>query len=126
MLLVDEKSTLRESLEQILGGEGYQIHVATNRLEAADQVRNHPIDLVVMNMLMPHAEAIGALIAIRSISPGLKIIAMSGENGDAAGHFLPLAKSLGASAILNHPFDAAKLIETTRHLLGAELQQLAS
>jgi CheY-like chemotaxis protein len=79
-----------------------------------------------MNMLMPHAEGIGALIAIRSIAPTMKIIAMSCENGDAAGHFLPLAKSLGASAILNHPFEPAKLIEITRSLLGVELHQMAS
>lgn len=126
MLLVDEKSALRESLEQALGAEGYHVHVANNRHEAAHQVRTHPIDLVIMNMLMPHAEGIGALIAIRSIAPTMKIIAMSGENGDAAGHFLPLAKSLGASAILNHPFEPANLIEVTRSLLGVELHQMAS
>ena len=125
VLLVDEASALRESIARSLTGEGFQVHIATNRHESAAVLRDHRIDLVVMNMLMPHAEGIGTLMAIRSIAPTMKIIAMPGESGDQAGHFLPLAKSLGASAILTHPLDHELLLKTVHGLLSQELHQMA-
>ncbi len=125
VLLVDQASEMRHAIERTLTANGYQVHIATNRHEAAAEVRENEIHLVVMNMLMPHAEGIGTLMAIRSISPTMKLIAMPGETGDQAGHFLPLAKSLGASAILTHPLDHELLLKTVRGLLSQELRQMA-
>lgn len=125
VLIVDEASPLRETLERMLGEEGFRVHVAGDRHRAAELVREHAIDLVLMNMLMPHAEGIGTIIAVRSVRPDLRIIAMSSGNGDAADHFLPLAKSLGASALLRDPLDREKLIDAIRTQLGEGLRQMA-
>lgn len=125
VLLVDQPSEMRHSIERTLVAEGYQVHIATNRHEAAAEVREKPIHLVVMNMLMPHAEGIGTLMAIRSIAATLKLVAMPGESGDQAGRFLPLAKSLGASAILPHPLDHELLLKTVHGLLSQDLHQMA-
>jgi two-component system response regulator MprA len=125
VLLVDQPSEMRLAIERTLAAEGYQVHIATNRHEAAAEVRENSIHLVIMNMLMPHAEGIGTLMAIRSLAPTMKLIAMPGESGDQAGHFLPLAKSLGASAILTHPLDHQLMLKTVRGLLAQDLHQMA-
>jgi DNA-binding NtrC family response regulator len=125
VLLVDQPSEMRLAIERTLAAEGYQVHIATNRHEAAAEVQENSIHLVIMNMLMPHAEGIGTLMAIRSLAPTMKLIAMPGESGDQAGHFLPLAKSLGASAILTHPLDHQLMLKTVRGLLAQDLHQMA-
>lgn len=126
VLIVDVESALRETLEEMLRSEGFRVHVAGDRHRAAELVREHPVDLVLMNMLMPHAEGIGTIIAVRSVRPELRIIAMSCGNGDAADHFLPLAKSLGASALLRDPLDREKLLDAIRGQLDGALRQMAS
>ena len=125
VLLVDAESSLRKTLETFLADEGYQLHTAENRQEAAEQVRSTSIDLVLMNMLMPHAEGIGTIIAVRSVCPEIKIIAMSGATNSDAGHFLPLAKSLGATALLPDALDHDKLLATIRSVLVQEMHQVA-
>ena len=39
VLLVDAESSLRKTLETFLADEGYQLHTAENRQEAAERVR---------------------------------------------------------------------------------------
>lgn len=126
VLIVDEASPFRETLESMLRSEGFLVHLAADRHQAAALVRDHAIDLVLMNMLMPHAEGIGTIIAVRSLRPEIRIIAMSAGDGEAADHFLPLAKSLGASALLRDPLDREKLIDAIRTQLGEGLRQMAS
>jgi DNA-binding NtrC family response regulator len=109
---------MRETIENILLADGFLVSTATNRGEAVDRVRNEAIDLVLMNMLMPRAEGIGTLIAVRSFDPAMRIVAMSCDKHDSGCHFLPLAESLGAAALLSDPLDATKLIDCVRGLLG--------
>ena len=125
ILLVAEPSAMRETIEQILGSDGFHVLTATNRREAVERVRAGGIGLVLMDMLMPRAEGIGTLIAVRSCDPGMKIIAMSCDQQDAASHFLPLAESLGAAALLSDPLDAAKLIDCVRSLSDHEERRIA-
>ena len=125
VLLVDEESSLRKSLELRLRNDGSLVSTAANRSEAVDYVRTSRVDLILLNMLMPGTEGIGTLIAIRSIAPEMKIVAMSDATGDPAARFLPLAKSLGASALLADPLDHGKLTATIRELLEQDLRQLA-
>lgn len=54
----------------------------------------------------------------------MKIIAMS-DAGDRTARFLPLAKSLGASALLADPLDHGKLTDTIRELAKQDLPQFA-
>lgn len=126
ILLVDHETSTSEELARILETEGLQAVVATNRHEALETIRQSPVALVIMNMLMPRAEGIGTLVAIQGLIPGMKIIAMSSGHGEASTGILPLAKSLGASALLSDPLDSAKLLDTVHGVLEQDLHQLAS
>ncbi len=125
VLLVDVDSASRETLRQTLAAEGLDVLVAANRHQAAAHVRESGVDVVLMNMLMPHAEGIGTIIAVRAIRPELRIIAMSGSAGEGADHFMPLAKSLGATALLRDPSDRAALVETIHSVLAPAMERVA-
>lgn len=125
ILLVAETSAIRETIENILLADGFHVSTATHRNEAVECVRSQSTDLVLMNMLMPRAEGIGTLIAIRSFDPAMRIVAMSCDKHDSGCHFLPLAESLGAAALLSDPLDAMKLIDCVRGLLGQDARAIA-
>jgi len=64
-------------------------------------------------------------MALLAHDPGIKIIAMSGVLPGAKGDFLPLAKSLGAAAVLRKPFDRESFIGTVRGVLEHQERRLA-
>lgn len=125
VLLVDAVSEPRETLRETLAAEGFDVLTATNRHQAAAHVLEDGIDIVLMNMLMPRAEGIGTIIAVRAIRPDLKIIAMSGPAGDGADHFMPLAKSLGATALVGDPSDLSAVVEAVRAALAPGMERVA-
>jgi DNA-binding NtrC family response regulator len=109
----------------MLGDCGFQTTTVLNRREALEQIRETSFNLVIVNMLMPRAEGIGSLIAIGGFAPAMKIIAMSDAQEVDGCDFLPLAKSLGASALLGDPLDPGKLLGAVHSVLDPDLHQVA-
>jgi two-component system response regulator ResD len=126
ILVVDQETPMRESIRQMLDHDGFLTEVACNRHEALARIQQGTVDLVILNMLIPGAEGIGTLIGIRSSEPAVKIIAMAGGPAAGGGDFLPLAKSLGATAVLGNPLDREKLLATVHEVATPDLRQLAS
>jgi two-component system response regulator MprA len=126
ILVVDHETPMRESIRQMLNHDGFPTDVACNRHEALARIHQGPVDLVILNMLIPGAEGIGTLIGIRSAAPAVKIIAMAGGHAAGTCDFLPLAKSLGATAVLGNPLDREKLLATVHEVATPELRQMAS
>jgi DNA-binding NtrC family response regulator len=126
ILVVDHETPLRESIRQMLEHDGLLTEIASDRHEALARIHQCPVDLVILNMLIPGAEGIGTLIGIRSANPAVKIIAMASGPTAGGGGSLPLAKSLGATAVLGNPLDREKLLATVHQAVAPQLRQLAS
>lgn len=125
ILLVDHDRTARKNIEQLLEDGGYQICLASNRQNAISLIREKTFDLVIINMFLPGAEGVGTIVAIQGIAPSLKIISISDESAAGGCDLLALAKSLGASAILQHPLVADKLLGIVHEVLAEDLHQVA-
>jgi DNA-binding response OmpR family regulator len=54
---------------------------------------------------------------LRKLDPNLKIIAMSGGGRLAATDYLPVARHLGATTVLNKPFSTDLLLAAVKELL---------
>jgi PAS domain S-box-containing protein len=114
ILVVDDEEGVRTLLQEVLG-ERYRVLVAGDGREALETISVEPdLDLVITDLVMPNVEGIETIQAIRKMSPGMKIIAMSGALG---GHFLKSAKALGADATLVKPIRPDRLQETVGELL---------
>lgn len=53
ILIVDDDKNARMTLEGLLRKDGYEIFYAENGREAMDCMDNHPIDLILMDVMMP-------------------------------------------------------------------------
>jgi len=120
VLLVEDEKSFRDLVKHVLGMDGFHVRTASNGLEALEHVRRSRFDLVITDTIMPGMEGIEMILELRSISPDTKVIAMSGGQTHSSGDFLPLARTLGACAVLKKPFDRATLIRTIREQLFPE------
>ena len=78
--------------------------------------RANPIDLVLMDLVMPTKEGIETIMELHREFSDAKIIAMSGAIHSEG--YLRLAGRLGASRTLDKPFTADRLLSAVDTALG--------
>jgi len=126
ILVVDDEKPIRDILEHALTSSGFHVHTAADGFEALSLARHHRFDLVITDMVMPGKDGIETIMELRRTLPGIKIIAMSGGQSTGSGDFLPLAKTLGASAVLKKPFNRETFFDSVRGVLEPGEALLAS
>lgn len=125
ILVVEDDKPMRDVLEIALGNGGFQVVTAVDGGEAINLARLMHFDLVITDMIMPGIGGIETIMALLAHDPKIKIIATSGLLPGAKGDFLPLAKSLGAAAVLRKPIDRDSFIRTVRGVLEHTERRLA-
>ncbi len=82
VLLVDDEPAIRESLEAALENFGMRVLSAIDGRDALECFRQHAdtIDLVLMDLTMPHMDGREAFLEMRRLRPGVKVILSSGYN----------------------------------------------
>lgn len=53
ILVVDDEEDVVEVLRMRLSKQGYQVEVACNGLEGLEFVKHHPVDLIILDIMMP-------------------------------------------------------------------------
>lgn len=89
VLVVDDDPTIRELVEVLLDGEGYEVRTAVHGGEALDVLESWTRDVIVLDMRMPVMDG-AAVLTARQASPRL--------------HSIPIIV-LSASVKLNHADD---------------------
>jgi CheY-like chemotaxis protein len=107
ILVVDDEDGIREWLTQLLEASGHRVVTAKDGLEAKQIAGRQAFDIMITDISMPNEEGLGIIHALRKTQPGLKIIAISGANGEA----LVDAQLLGANAALVKPFTAEMILK---------------
>ena len=111
ILLVDDDPDVRRSLENALTKAGYEVVSAANGVEAVRQWRElHGGDLVILDMFMPEKDGLETMVELRSHSPGVPIIAISGGGTTGRVDILEDAKLLGAIETFEKPFSIHALL----------------
>ena len=114
VLVVDDDEGIRSFFAKVLEDGGYQVIAVCDGAEAQTRLETDSFDLVIMDLVMPNAEGIETIRAIRQTRPGLRLIAVSGAFD---GTFLKAAALLGANATLQKPVSPDLLLATVRDLL---------
>ena len=121
VLLVDDEEVVRYSCKMLLKAVGYEVIESTNGFEAVSifERENQELRFVVLDMMMPEMNGLEALRRLRTISPGVKVILMSG--------FAPndMASALqyeDVDCFLGKPVRRADLLEAIRTLSLKEEQ----
>jgi len=117
ILLVDDDEQLRTMLKIVLTRAGHQVQEACNGNEAIRIRCEHPVDLVITDLIMPDKEGLDTIRQVRHNNAGIKIIAMSGGGSVSHEDYLVLAKSLGADYALAKPFSNQEFLRVVQLVL---------
>ena len=113
VLVVDDEKPLRDFVRRNLEVRGYKVLTASNGLEALAISKNENIQLVIMDIMMPHMDGLEATRRIREDShvPIIILTAM-GEETDKVRAF-----DLGADDYLTKPFGVGELLGRIKAVL---------
>lgn len=122
ILVVDDEPSIVSGVHDLLAMafDECEIFCAEDGLKATRLMEKTPIDILITDILMPEKEGLETITEVVEKYPNVKIIAMSGGGKTGRMNFLHMAKELGASAVLDKPFDPPELIQTVRRLLEQE------
>ena len=108
ILLVDDDDALRESIVNILEGEGYVLDVAKSGYEAEMKLKNKVYNLVLLDIKLPDITGIELLSKINKHTPRTKKIVLTGFPDKESAITSVNEK---ADAYLVKPFNPEKLVE---------------
>src|SRR5512139_3162591 len=113
VLVVDDEKPLRDFVRRNLEVRGYKVLIASNGLEALAIFKNENVQLVIMDIMMPHMDGLEATRRIRQDShvPIIILTAM-GEEADKVRAF-----DLGADDYLTKPFGVGELLGRVQAVL---------
>ncbi len=79
ILLVDDEKEFIDTLAQRLEIRKFDVSAAYSGKAALDCLRDHSIDVVILDVLMPGMDGIQTLKRIREISPLVQVIMLTGH-----------------------------------------------
>ena len=121
ILLVEDDQNVQQMLRQTLVDSGYAVLTADDGRAAEAMLKEHEIDLLITDMVMPTSgvELLGNLIKPGSDgAPGFKIIAISGGGYLDPERYLRTASILGAHRTLAKPIPRDLLLQTIAEVLA--------
>lgn len=112
VLLVDDSRLTHEYLKEVLSGQGFLVSGhAYNGLEAIRVYSETAPDVVVMDVMMPKLDGIGAIKEIRSMDPDARIVVLTSVEEISV---LNAAIEAGARDYSLKPCDPRQLVEALR------------
>lgn len=113
ILVCDDDKEIVEAIEIYLSQEGYQILKAYDGLQAIEMLKKNPVDLLIIDIMMPKLDGIRATLKIREENP-LPIIILSAKSEDAD---KILGLNVGADDYVTKPFNPLELIARVKSQL---------
>lgn len=110
ILIVDDEKEIRELLRLYIEKDGYLVVQAENGLEALKQVGATPVDLAIIDIMMPELDGYQLIKALRE-SGDLPIIVVSAKTEN---HEKILGLDLGADDYVTKPFDPLEVVARIR------------
>jgi DNA-binding response OmpR family regulator len=117
ILVVDDEPHIRRVLSAVLGGQGYEVLLAVDGAEGLKQLGTDPVDLVILDLMMPGASGLEILSVIRSdparATTPVIILTAKGQDTDR-----DAALAGGADDFITKPFSPKKLLARIEEILG--------
>jgi len=113
ILIVDDEPDITRTFAQILRTEGYDVMTAPNGPTALAILRDHPVDVMLLDLAMPGMDGLAVLRAIRTLPVHTAVVVISAHiepSGEAE------AKRLGAAAVLSKPSNIGELLRLCSEL----------
>jgi len=119
ILVIDDEPFVLEALARVLGSTAVTVIGASNADAGLTAMRESPVDLVIIDVILPGMDGVEAIKIMRRDFPAVRIIAISGGGNFGLNSYLPEAISTnaylaactaaGANGTLAKPFETAEL-----------------
>ncbi|NWF97684.1 MAG: response regulator [Nitrospirae bacterium] len=116
ILVVDDHKSNLELMEAVFLKEGFKVYTALGGSEAIHKFQNHPIDVAVLDVMMPEIDGFELCSKLKNISgkrffPVILLTALTDKSSKLKG------LESGADDFISKPFDTAELILKIKSLL---------
>ena len=101
ILLIEDTPIVREPLARLLKDEGFQVVAAADGAEAMTHLETHVVDLILLDVLMPHMNGLTFLERAAPRPPTLRTIPVIAVTGIADSGNLARLRELGVNSILH-------------------------
>lgn len=115
ILLVDDEGMIRQLMAGVLEGQGFRVFQAEDGKSAIKAFSENPVDLVILDMIMPGMKGEEVLKALRTISPGVKVVVSSGFMSEEQRDRL---KEFGIEDFLDKPYREEDVLFSIRRILA--------
>ncbi|QQR89512.1 MAG: sigma-54-dependent Fis family transcriptional regulator [Myxococcales bacterium] len=111
LLVVDDELSNRESLEKIFTREGFRVLLAGGAQEALELCRNHVVDIVLSDLMMPGMSGLELSKALKVVAPDTEIVLMT-----AYGTIETAVQAMrqGAYDFVEKPLKRMNIVKTVR------------
>jgi DNA-binding NtrC family response regulator len=121
ILIIDDEQEIRESLEQILGVEGYRLASAATAEEGLKKMDEGVFDLVLLDINLPDRNGLELLKILRRDSPDAGVIMITAYDSSQMAF---QASKEGAESYITKPWDNDKLLLEIRNALDKSRLQV--
>lgn len=110
ILVIDDDKQICSMLQATLRKRGHEVDVAYDGEEGCNLFKQHRMELVITDLVMPNKEGIETIVDLRKESSDVKIIAISGGGRIGPGSYLETVKQLGADMTFEKPIEYDTLL----------------
>ena len=113
ILVVEDEKPLREFISRNLSARGFYVFTASNGLEALAIFNTESLDLIILDIMMPHMDGLETCRRIRQASTvPIIVLTALGEEADKVA-----ALDQGADDYLTKPFGIEELLARVRAMM---------
>jgi two-component system response regulator RegX3 len=114
VLVAEDEPAIAEAIEYALGGEGYDVEVASDGRKALDEARSQDYDLVVLDVMLPKLSGLEICRQLRSDRGSVPILMLTAKDAEVD---RVLGLETGADDYVTKPFSMPELLARVRALL---------
>ncbi|HSV27183.1 MAG TPA: response regulator [Sedimentisphaerales bacterium] len=123
VFVLDDDEAEVTAVKAALEGDGFACTTFTDPRRCVDELRSNPCDVLVCDLVMPHADGLQVLSQAREAHPGLPVIVVTGHGNIA---IAVTAMKKGACDFIEKPFDRAALTESINNALNYSRREWAT
>lgn len=117
LLVVEDERSLREPLEFLLTREGYTVVTAEDGVEALRLFHTHPVDLILLDLMLPGMSGTEVCREVRQTSQ-VPIIMLTAKDSEVD---IVVGLELGADDYVTKPYSSRELLARIRAVLRRQV-----
>ncbi|MBA3012589.1 MAG: response regulator [Proteobacteria bacterium] len=118
ILVIDDEKSICSLLRQLFERQGYQVLLAGNGNAGIQLFKENPVDLVIVDLIMPEKDGIETIRELKLLDADIKIIAISGGGVIRPDLYLKLARKFGAIYSFQKPIQNDEMLAFVKNLFN--------